>query len=95
MRGAILQARGDIAGAAAAYKEAGTYFPLALEFLRTADGFESVGYAHGAWREAVIARAMQPELPDAHAWLARRLAAGGYAAEARTEELVARALGGN
>ena len=92
LRGCVQQARGEIARAVATYKEAGAYFTLGGEYLRTSRGFLSIGEPAKAWQEALLAKAMQPYLPEVHGWLAQRLLADGYAAESRVEAEIAEML---
>jgi 4-amino-4-deoxy-L-arabinose transferase-like glycosyltransferase len=93
LRGSILQARGDVEGAAAAYREAGMYFPLGNEYEQTARGFEARGDGYRAWREAVIAKYCEPTRPETHLYLSRKLREAGYLAESRIEAQLAEELG--
>jgi 4-amino-4-deoxy-L-arabinose transferase-like glycosyltransferase len=92
LRGSVYQARGDLADAADAYRNAGDFLPLADEYLRTADGYASLGQADKAWREAVIAKGMQPSDIQVHAWLANKLEAEGHMREGQAEAEIAKAL---
>jgi len=89
MRAGVLQARGDIAGAARLFHTAGTYFALGDEALRTAVGFAGLGMDAEAWREGLNAKAAEPERPDIHRWLAQQLQREGYDAESQVEGSIA------
>ena len=93
LRGGILQAQGDVAGAAEAYRSAGAYYPqLGEEFLATANGFADRGQQDRAWREAITSKFMRPGNPDVHIRLADYLDKMGAAAEAAQERRIADAL---
>jgi hypothetical protein len=92
LRGTFLQSRGQAVEAAAQYREASTYFPFGNEYLRTAIGFEAIGDDRRAWREAILSKFWQPQRPEVHAWLARKLSEEGYTDEARIEEEIERGL---
>ncbi len=95
LRGGILQARGDIDAAAAAYLSAGTYFPqLGEEFLATAEGFQARSQPERAWREAVTSKFMRPGNPQVHLWLADYLDNMNAPYEATLERRIAEALDG-
>jgi hypothetical protein len=85
MRAGVLQARGDLVGAANMFRSAGTYFALGDEALRTAEGFAAVGMDTQAWREGLNAKAVEPARPDIHRWLAQQLQREGYTMESRVE----------
>jgi hypothetical protein len=93
LRGSILQAQGDVEGAAAAYRDAGMYFPLGNEYEQTARGFEARGDDYRAWREAVIAKYCEPTRPETHLHLSRKLREDGYLVESEIEAQLAEALG--
>jgi hypothetical protein len=92
MKGTILQARGDITGAAAAYRLAGSYFPVGADYLRTAEGFDARNDEHKAWREAAISKFWEPGKADIHYFYARKLSEAGYFRESEIETQVAQAL---
>lgn len=92
LRGSILQARGDIAGAVSAYTRAGVLLPIAGEYMRTANGFLGVGQPDKAWRQAIIAKTLEPSNAQVHDWLAERLAEAGHEDESRREAAVANGL---
>jgi 4-amino-4-deoxy-L-arabinose transferase-like glycosyltransferase len=92
MRGGVLQARGDLAGAARLFRAAGTFGGQAddsLESLRTAEGFAQLGSSVDAWRAGVIAKAAEPYRPQIHRWLAQQLQQAGYSQESKAEGGVA------
>lgn len=92
LRGGIQQAKGDAAAAAETYRRANTYFPVGEEYLRTAEGFASIGDDTRAWREAFLSKFCQPERPGVHLWLAKRLRETGYEEQSRIEAEIARVL---
>ena len=92
LRGTILQSKGQSVEAASQYREAGTYFPFGSETLLAADGFKALGDNKRAWREAILSKFWQPQRPEVHAWLARKLHEEGYTDEARIEEEIERGL---
>ncbi len=89
MRAGVLQARGDVAGAARLFRAAGTYFALGDEALRTAEGFAGLGMDTEAWREGLNAKAAEPNRPDIHIWLAQQLQHEGYDKESQVETSIA------
>jgi hypothetical protein len=93
MRGTLLQARGDVEGAASVYQSAGAYFPVGADYLRTATGYDAKGDAYKAWREAAISKFWEPGQPDVHLFYARKLREDGYEAESQIEARLAEALG--
>jgi hypothetical protein len=93
MRGTLLQARGNVEGAAAAYRAAGAYFPVGADYLRTATGFEALGDDYKAWREAAISKFWEPGKADVHIFYARKLLEEGYEVESEVEAQLAEALG--
>jgi hypothetical protein len=85
LQGSTAQASGDITVAANSYLKAGMFMPLADEYLRTADGYAAQGRPEAAWREALIAKSMQPGDPAVHKWLADHLIAQSRPVEAGIE----------
>ena len=94
MTGCILQARGDVAGAVQAYKDAGVFFDFGDEYLQTAKGYEVRGDPVRAWRDASVSKFMWPGNPEVHKWMARQLRVGGRGAEAEISERIDRSLEG-
>lgn len=90
--GTVLQAKGDTQAAASTYLAAGSFFPLGLEYQRTAEGFEARGNIAKAWQEAMMSKHDEPARPEIHQWLAQRLKSEGYAAESEIESEIARLL---
>lgn len=76
-RGGIYQARGEVAAAAAAYRQARSYFLIGDEYLNTSRGFAERGDYARAWRDALIGKSMQTDDPKMHSWLAELLALSG------------------
>jgi predicted Zn-dependent protease len=95
LRGSVYQAGNEISQAAEAYRSAGTYFPIASEYLQTATGFATRGEMAKAWQEATTSKYWEPNNPDVHDWLARQLAEEAYPDESRAETEVAAALRGS
>lgn len=95
LRGCIQQARGDLATAAATYKQAGTYFPVGDDYQRTAEGYDKHGLTIFAWREAFISKFWQPFRPQIHEWLAGKLAQEGFGRLSADESEIARLLRAN
>ena len=89
LRGCVYQANNDISQAVEAYKSAGTYFPIAGEYLQTAKGYGTRGETAKAWQEATMSKYWEPGNPEVHEWLARQLAEEGYPAESRAESEIA------
>lgn len=92
LRGCILQGRGDVAGAAAAYDMAGRFFNLGAGFLNAARLYEARGDDERAWREAVKSKFMEPNSVELHRWFSRKLLEAGMVAESRIEAQIAEAL---
>lgn len=90
----MYQAQGDIVKAARAYRSAGTYIPIGGEYLETAQGFEQHGEPAKAWRDALVAKEMEPENASIHEFLSKELQAEGYTDQSRTEALIADMLRG-
>jgi len=89
LRGGVLQARGDAAGAAKLYQQAVTGFWTGDIYLRTAEGFEAAGQDSKAWREGIISKDMEPYRPQVHQWLAQQLQREGYSEESQVESKIA------
>jgi hypothetical protein len=92
LRGTILQAQGRLDDAAQAYREAGTYFPVGDDYLRTAMGYDARGMDIYAWREALISKFWQPFRPQVHQWLAAKLQADNFPDLSRAEAELAQRL---
>ena len=92
LRGCVYQARGDTEHAAKTYKQAGTYFPVGDDYLRTGKGYDALGDETKAWREVFISKFWQPGRSDVHRWLAKKLMDTGYASESGMESRIAQAL---
>jgi len=93
LRGSILQAQGRLQEAAQAYRQAGTYFPVGDDYLRTAMGYDARGMDVYAWREAFISKFWQPFRPQVHQWLAAKLRAENFPDQSRAEAELAQMLG--
>lgn len=92
LQGCLLQARGQLQEAAAAYKRAGTYFPIGDDYLHAAIGYDNLGNSKYAWREALLSKYLQPFLPEVHIWLANKLQSENYPDQSRAEMDLARLL---
>ncbi len=92
LRGAVLQARGDAAGAARIYQQAITGFWTGDIYLRTAEGFSAAGQGANAWREGIISKSMESYRPEVHQWLAQQLQREGYDEESQVEGRIAAIL---
>ncbi len=78
--------------AAAAFRTAGTFFPIGEEYLRTSKEFGKRGELSKAWRDALISKSMQPYSPELHRWMAEMLSQMGMEAESQIETEIANAL---
>jgi hypothetical protein len=92
IRGNMYQSQDRIGQASKAYLRAGTLFTMGEEYLRTSQGWAARGEPDRAWRDALIAKSVQPCIPELHAWMAQLLTDMGDAALARTESRIAEAL---
>ncbi len=92
LRGSVYQAQGQAEKAAQSYRDAGTLFPLAPEFLRTSQGYAAHNDQDKAWRDAVAGKAMQPHNVEIHRWMAELLKKKGFEAQSRSESQIADAL---
>ncbi|MBF6614679.1 MAG: hypothetical protein IVW55_16330 [Chloroflexi bacterium] len=92
LRGALYQASGDAANAAAAYHSAGSYFQSGNEYLLTAQGYAARGDMAAAWREAIISNFMEPDKPEIHAWLAQSLKEANDIQGSLVEDQISRLL---
>ena len=92
LRGSIYQAQGKPEKAAQSYRDAGTFFPLAPEFLRTSRGYAAHNELDKAWRDAVAAKAMQPQKAEIHVWLAELLKERDFEVESRVARDIATEL---
>jgi hypothetical protein len=94
LRATVLQARGDVAGAARVYAQVGDVVGRSLwsEYVDTADGFMDIGDMERAWREGLSAKLEDASVPEVHRWLANELERAGYGSEAAVEREVAGAL---
>ncbi|HET9492831.1 MAG TPA: glycosyltransferase family 39 protein [Chloroflexia bacterium] len=93
LRGCVLQGRGHVKEAAETYRRAGPFFPIGNIYLEAAEGYERLGREAFAWREALLAKYLEPYRPGVHEWLAAQLDDGQYAKESLAEEELARLLG--
>ncbi|MDQ6694174.1 MAG: glycosyltransferase family 39 protein [Chloroflexota bacterium] len=89
--GSLVQSRGDasVDGAVAAYRAAGTYFPVGDDYLRTAEGYAALGDNTKAWREALISKFWQPQRPEVHNWMAKMMSQAAMPTESRIEAAIA------
>jgi hypothetical protein len=92
--GGVYQARGELDRAAHAYRKAGTLFPIGEEYLRTSQGWAERGYLHKAWRDALIAKSMQPYNPELHTWMGQLLSLMGESTLSHVELQLGEVLAG-
>src|SRR5687768_11700059 len=92
--GVVYQGTGEISPSVLAYQAAnGSSNPiLAVEYRRTALGFEARGHNFESWREMSISKALHPASPELHRWMAKQLEEEGYTDQSRIEMLIANAL---
>jgi hypothetical protein len=91
-RGSLFQGRGDASTAARAYTEAGTFFPIGAEYLRSAQGYAARGDFEKAWRDGLISKGLQPQNPEVHDWMAQMLDRQGLSDLSRIEADISKAL---